>query len=191
MSESKLFSAFEQHNQVLEQSLALGAGTLDQLAATLAEVFAQEHRLLVVGSGTLSPIAGLVAQAFVHQLNMERPSLPAVAVTAEAGLASALLAADDYARLYSCQLQSLAQAGDQLLILDATSDAAVLNAAQTAKELGCAVTVISCGDVELWQKEGVEALIPLLDAPPARAVEAVLFLGHVLCELVEAELFGF
>ncbi|MCD6527443.1 MAG: SIS domain-containing protein [Desulfuromonas sp.] len=190
MSESKLFSAFEQHNQLLEQFLALNADALEQLAVALAESFAQGHRLLVVGTGALSPLATSLANVFLHQLNIERPSLPAISLSPESGLAAALLANDDYERLYSCQLQAQAQAGDQVLMFDATGDDAALAAVETASELGCQVTVISCADSELWHKAPVELLLLLENSTPARAAEAMLFLGHVLCELVEGELFG-
>lgn len=190
MSESKLFSAFEQHNQLLEQSLALSADSLDQLSGTLAESFAQGHRLLILGTGALSPLANTLANVFVHQLNIERPSLPAIWLSAQNGLADALLANDDYERLYSCQVQAQAQEGDQLLILDATGDDAALAAAEVARDVGCQVSVITGADPDHWHKSSLSLLLPLAGGNSARAAEAMLFLGHVLCELVEAELFG-
>nr|WP_320048638.1 SIS domain-containing protein [uncultured Desulfuromonas sp.] len=190
MSESKLFTLFQEHNQCLEEGLALCADLLDPLAVTLAESFAQGQRLLIVGSGTMVPIAEAVAQAFSYQLNMERPPLPVVFVEPGVGVRSAVAASDDASQLYHGVLQALAREDDQLWIFDGTSDAAVIGAAQTARELECSVTVFCAGDSGRWADVETQALVPLPQASMGRRAELLLFLGHVLCQMVEAELFG-
>nr|WP_320115174.1 SIS domain-containing protein [uncultured Desulfuromonas sp.] len=190
MSESKLFSLFQDHNQCLEEGLALCADVLDPLAATLAESFAQGQRLLIIGSGMMSPIAAAVAQAFAYQLNTERPPLPVVCVEPGAGVRSALAATEDYGQLYSGALQAVAREDDQLLIFDGTSDEAVTGAARTARDLDCAVTVFCAADSARWANIETDSLVILPDAAPGRRAELLLFLGHVLCQMVEGELFG-
>jgi D-sedoheptulose 7-phosphate isomerase len=190
MSDSKLFSLFQEHNQAMEQSLALSADMLDPLASALSESFAQGQRLFLLGSGTLAPVAAAIAQSFSYQLNMERPSLPTVSLEPSAGVASALVAAEDYSRVYSGPLQALAQPGDQLVIFDSTADPAVIAAAQLAQDIGCAVTVFCTIDSAPWHDVAVSALAPIPEVPAGRAAEVLLFLGHALCQMVESELFG-
>ncbi|WP_321530597.1 hypothetical protein [uncultured Desulfuromonas sp.] len=190
MSESKLFSLFQEHNQCLEEGLALCADILDPLAASLAESFAQEQRLLIIGSGMMTPIAMAVAQAFAYQLNTERPPLPVVYIEPGTGVRSAVAAGDDAGQLYSGALQAVAREDDQLLIFDGTSDEAVIGAAQTARGLECAVTVLCAGNSTRWADVETDSLVVLPDAEAGRRAELLLFLGHALCQMVEGELFG-
>ena len=91
MSESRIFTAYQQHSETLEQSLALNSDCLEQYAQCLAESFANGRRLIIVGSGRLAGVATTITNAFLYQMGEERPSLPVVALNQDAGLTDCLL----------------------------------------------------------------------------------------------------
>lgn len=191
MSESRLFSAYQNHNEALEQSLAINAGRIESYAKSLAESFAAGQRLLIVASGSLAGVASTLANAFLYRLEVERPCLPVVALNHCDGLALLLSAHDEGEQIFSCQLQARANEADHVLILASSACAALLNAHKTAIDIGCTTAVMCIGAESSWKKENPDLLIPLMAPSSARGIEAALFFGHMLCELVEVELFGF
>lgn len=191
MSESKLFTLYHNHSEALEQSLAINADQLESYAKSLAEAFAAGQRLIIVSSGALAGVATTLTNAFLYRLEVERPSLPVVAVHHNYSLATTLCADNAFGQYLSCQLQAQASAGDHVLILADGADAVTLTALKTATELGCSSVVVSCDDESNWKKEGPDMVFPVAASSVARGMEAMLFLSLALCELVEAELFGF
>jgi D-sedoheptulose 7-phosphate isomerase len=190
MSESRLFTAYQNHSDALEQSLAINAGRIECYAKTLADSFAAGQRLLIVASGSLAGVASTLANAFLYRLDMERPSLPVVALSHFDGLAMLLSANDDVEQIFSCQLQAQANEADHVLFLVSSASPALVNAHKRAIDIGCSTAVICIGAESSWKKEDSAVLIPLMAPSSARGIEAALFFGHMLCELVEAELFG-
>ncbi len=191
MSESRLFTAYQNHSEALEQSLAINAGRIESYAKTLAESFASGQRLLIVASGSLAGVSTTLANAFLYRLEMERPCLPVVALNPPDGLAMLLSVNDDIEQIFSCQLQAQASEADHVLFLAGSASAALINVHKTAIDIGCTTAVICIGDEASWKKENPGLLVPLMAPSSARGIEAALFFGHMLCELVEAELFGF
>ncbi|OEU73432.1 MAG: hypothetical protein BA874_07245 [Desulfuromonadales bacterium C00003068] len=191
MSESRIFTAYQQHNETLEQSLALNSDVLEQYAQSLSESFANGKRLIIVGSGRLAGVASTVANAFLFQMGEERPSLPVVALNQDAGLATTLAQSAAFEQYFSCQLQAQANADDCVLFLDCNASPAMVAALQAAGEIGCSTMVMTCGDEHAWKKENADLVIPMMAPSHASGVEAVLFFCQLLCRLVESELFGF
>ncbi|MEA3464525.1 MAG: SIS domain-containing protein [Thermodesulfobacteriota bacterium] len=191
MSESRIFTAYQHHSEDLEQSLAINADSLEQYARTLSEVFAGGQRLVIVASGPLAGVASTLVNAFLYHLGVERPALPVVALNHDTGLAATLCCDKVFDQYFSCQLQAQANPGDCVFFLDCSAGSPMLAALQTASEIGCATAVLTFGDENAWKKEDPDLVMPIVASSPARGVEAALFLGQILCELVEAELFGF
>ncbi len=191
MSESRIFTAYQQHNETLEQSLALNSDVIEQYAQSLSESFANGKRLIIVASGRLAGVASTVANAFLFQMGEERPSLPVVALNQDAGLATTLAQSAAFEQYFSCQLQAQANADDCVLFLDCNASPAMVAALQTASEIGCSTMVMTCGDDLAWKKENADLVIPMMAPSHASGVEAVLFFCQLLCRLVESELFGF
>lgn len=191
MSESRIFAAYQQHNETLEQALALNSDYLEQYAQNLAAAFANGKRLIVVGSGRLAGVASTLTNAFLYQMGEERPSLPVVALNQNAGLATTLAQSAAFDQYFSCQLQAQANDGDCVLFLACDPSPAMVAALQAATEIGCSTLVMTCGDDHAWKKENADVVISMMAPTHASGVEAVLFFCQALCHLVECELFGF
>jgi D-sedoheptulose 7-phosphate isomerase len=191
MSESRIYSAYQHHSEALEQSLAINADRLETYAKSLAASFADGQRLIIVSSGQLAGVAATLSNAFLYRLEVERPALPVLALQQNIGLAATLGESGNFPCFYSCQLQAQANANDHVLFLDCGETDMMMGALKTASDIGCVTSVITCGNEETWKKNNTDLVIPLVTMSAPRGIEAVLFLGHLLCELVESELFGF
>jgi D-sedoheptulose 7-phosphate isomerase len=190
MTQDKISTAVTQQIALLDPFLLTQKPALNSLAEHLVTTFHQGGRLFLVGSGPFGAIAGLIGQTFLYRQTLERPALPAIALTNDAGLATFLTGDDQGSQLFSRQLRSLATDQDTVLALAGTrlspADREALNAAQ---QLGCSTILIASEQAELADTLPDITLSLPSDSLP-RLLENSLFIGNLLCTLVESELFG-
>ena len=188
--QEKIARALKEQAKTLADSIPPQEAALTAFAERLLEGFHQGGRLLVFGSGPLSLLAAMIAQQFHYRLALDRPLLPALALGHDASLASALARDGRGADYFARQLRVLAQPGDIVLALtDAPRDEAVTQGLEAARELGCSTALLQQRRGENLQDQTDFHFHIETDAP-ARGLEGILFVGQLLCELVEAELFG-
>ncbi len=190
MSQDKIAAAVAQQIALLDPFLLTQKPVLNTLAEHLVATFHKGGRLFLVGSGPFGAIAGLIGQTFLHRQTLERPPLPAIALTNDAGLATFLAGDEQGGQLFSRQLRALANEQDLLLVLAGTNlTAADREALGTAQQLGCRTLLVASEQVELADIIPDISLSLPSDSLP-RLQESALFIGNLLCSLVEGELFG-
>lgn len=190
MSE-RIIEILQQHTSVLERSLVEHAEQLEASTAQLAQLFASGGHLIVAADGRLMGVADTIAHGFLHNLGVERPSLPALSLSGDTAFAAALSEADAFAQYYSARIQATARSGDMIMFVAAEVSASLLAGIETARELECTTLVLSAADASPWIDAGADTVIALEAPSLARGAEGLLCYGHILCELVEQELFGF
>ncbi len=190
MTQDKISVAVTQQSAFLDPFLLTQKPMLNSLAEHLVTTFHQGGRLFLVGSGPFGAIAGLIGQTFLHRQTLERPALPAIALTNDVGLATFLASDEQGSQLFSRQLRALATDQDTVLGFAGTNlspaDCAALG---TARQLGCHTILIASEQAELADvRTDVNMSLPSDSLP--RLLENTLFVGNLLCALVEGELFG-
>lgn len=190
MMNHRISNAVNEQKSLLEVSFLERQAALQTFAEQVVATFNQGGRLLVIGNGALGDVANLIANLFLHRLSFERPPLPALSLGHNATLAASLVR-DGQNRLYfSRQLRTLANDNDIVLMLaDGQRDDALLEALGVARQLGCKIALLAQEKAEI-ANETVDFSFPLKIASTPRLIEGTLFFGHLLCELVEGELFG-
>lgn len=188
----RIAESSQQAAKLLEKFAASQAEELTSLAQKLAANFASGGQLLVAGSGALQPLAQLLASHFSYQLSFERPVLPALALGSDPVLAAAMVAAQQADQLLARHYRALNSSQHLLLLLSDGSASAALRAVRDeALDTEQPVALLSSrGQSDPLCRDGVECCVDLgIDQLP-RSRELTLFVSHLLCELVEAELFG-
>ena len=190
MTQDKISAAVAQQISLLDPFLLTQKPMLNSLAEHLVTTFHQGGRLFLVGSGPFGGIAGLIGQTFLHRQTLERPALPAIALTNDAGLATFLAGDEQGDQLFSRQLRALATDQDTVLALAGTNlSPADREALGAARQLGCRTILIASEQAELADIRADICLSLPSDSLP-RLLENTLFIGNLLCALVEGELFG-
>lgn len=190
MTQDKISAAITQQVTILDPFLISQKPLLNSLAEHLVATFHQGGRLFLIGSGPFGAIAGLIGQTFLHRQTLERPALPAIALTNDAGLATYLASDDLGNQLFSRQLRALASSQDTVLALAGTNlSPADREALGTARQLGCRTILIVSEQAELADIRTDISLSLPSDSMP-RLLENTLFIGNLLCALIEGELFG-
>jgi D-sedoheptulose 7-phosphate isomerase len=186
----KLVKTAEDQKLLLNEILVNHTQALQDFSQEVVKAFNGDGRLLLIASGTLGTVATLVANLLAHRLAQDRPMLPAIDLCQNTTLATSLIADNLSDQFFSRQLRAIARPGDIVLAFDdVRHDAAVREALQTARSLECRSAKVIIGS----EHDGNDSdyLFCFPQTPPARGIEGAVFFGVLLCELIEAELFGF
>ena len=169
--------------------------TLDALAAPVAQAGAlaaqalqQGHKLLFCGNGGSAALAQHMAAEFVNRFFMDRPALPALALSADATSLTAIGSDLDFSQVFSRQIEALGRPGDMLVAIFSTGSSANIIAALEAARRGGQFAVCLCGhdsEMALYSDMVLEAP----QAEPALVQELHLAAGHLFCRLTDYYLF--
>jgi D-sedoheptulose 7-phosphate isomerase len=161
---------------------------LIEAARVLARALTQGQVIYLCGNGGSATQAMHLAGELVGRFLLERPGLPAVALSADPAILTAV--GNDYGfdRVFARQVQALMRPGDILWALTTSGRSPnILAALDAAREAG-GRTLLMCGPEV---PEGLEVDLAL--SAPATATPRIqemhLFFGHTLCHLVERLLF--
>jgi len=181
--------------EALRELADTAARTADQLAddvaraATLVRDTVRAGRTLYFcGNGGSAADAQHLATEYVVRYRRNRRAYPAVALTTDTSLLTACGNDFGFDHVFERQVQALCRAGD-LLVVHSTSGNSpnVLLAARAAREAGARVLALSARDGgALRELADVNVVIPTDRTD--RAQELHLCVGHLICDLVEAEL---
>lgn len=189
MQQDKIATAAAALATLLDEAFTKQGEQLAAFAAKTVEAFHRGGKIVLLGNGSLGAVADLVAGLFLHRLSLDRPLLPAVSLSHDVTLATALARDGQSRQFFARQLQAVAAEGDVVLAFgEARRDESIEEALATARQLGCTVALLTHGDGE--PGEPPDFLFRARSDNAARAVEASLFFGHLLVELAEGELFG-
>ena len=189
MLTDKIARAVQEQNSFLED-FNVQAEAMADFAGRVAESFHQGGRLLLLGSGSLGAVANLVANQFMHRLALERPPLPVFSLCHDITLATALERDGQGRQFFARQLRVVATAKDIVLALaDFHRDEAIEGGLTAGRQAGSLTAALRPGPEEPVG-EAPDFLFRLDTLSVPRAIEGALFFGHLLCEMIEKELFG-
>jgi len=162
-------------------------------AEAMTRTLLSDGKILACGNGGSAGDAMHIAAELVNRFELERPALPAIALTADTPTLTAI--ANDYAydQVFARQIQALGRAGDVLLAISTSGQSpSVVQAVTTAHDRGLRVVALTGRDGgtlgEALVEEDVEIRVP--SESTARIQETHLLALHCLCDLIDRELFG-
>lgn len=145
-------------------------------------------KVLLVGNGGSAADAEHIAAELVGRFKVEGLGLPAVALTANAAVLTALANDYDYTTVFSRQIEALACGNDVLIAISTSGTSpSIVEAATVAREKGMAVIGLTGGDGgRLRAIADPCVIVPSADAP--RVQEMHITIGHIVCGLVKSEM---
>jgi D-sedoheptulose 7-phosphate isomerase len=154
-----------------------------------AEALRRGNKLLFAGNGGSAADAQHLAAELVVRFKRDRPGLPALALTVDSSVLTAIGNDYGFEQLFSRQVQALGQAGDVLIALSTSGNSAnILAAVPVAQAMGVHVVgMTGASGGMLKQVADLCLRMPSDDTP--RIQEAHTLLGHILCDLLEQNLF--
>lgn len=184
--------------QEIDKTLAVmtairASDSLRQQIQTAAEqisaAFRRGNKVLLAGNGGSAADAQHIAGEFVSRFMYDRPGLPAFALTTDTSVMTAIGNDYGYEKLFARQVQAVGVKGD-ILWTYSTSGASpnVLLAMKEARAAG--LYTIGFTGQRGWADAGLCDLsieVPSTETPKIQEGHALI--GHIVCGLVEAEMF--
>jgi D-sedoheptulose 7-phosphate isomerase len=183
--------------QVAAESLALKSAFFRENETLIAEVareicssFSRGGKVLLFGNGGSAADAQHMAAELVGRFQRERRPYPAVALTTDSSVLTAL--GNDYGfdKIFARQIQALGRTGDIAVAISTSGNSPnVVEGAIAATEAGMVTVGLTGGDGGLLGTR-VRYHLNVSHAHAARIQEVHIMVGHILCELVETDLKG-
>lgn len=160
------------------------------VARLLIDVFARGNKVLLCGNGGSAADAQHIAAEFVGRFSLERPALPAEALSVNVSSVTAL--GNDYGfdQVFTRQVEAFGARGDVCIGLSTSGNSRnVIEAFRAAHDKGITtVAMTGAHGGRLREVADLCMCVPSTDTP--RIQEHHILIGHILCELVEQALFG-
>jgi D-sedoheptulose 7-phosphate isomerase len=187
--ENIIAQALKESLKVKEDFIKKNASKLIHLAEYISEAFRDGRKLMICGNGGSAADAQHLAAEFVNRFELERPPLPALALTTDTSIITSVANDYRYEEVFSKQIRALGVKGDILLGLSTSGKSEnILSAIRTARERGLYTVGFTGGDGGGMLKLVDLALVVENNQTP-RIQEAHIMAGHLLCELVDYILF--
>lgn len=177
--------------QVL-QALAADAtlqGGLERAAIACIQCLDAGGKILLAGNGGSAADAQHIAGEFVSRFAFDRPGLPAIALTTDTSILTAIGNDYGFEKLFARQVQAHGQKGDVFIGYTTSGKSPnILLALQEARSRGL-VTIGFTGSRGGPMGELCDHLLKVPSADTPRIQEGHALLGHILCGLVETAIF--
>lgn len=161
-----------------------------RIANRLIETFNIGNKLLVMGNGGSAADAQHLAGEIVSRFRFDRPGLPAIALSTDTSILTAI--GNDYGfdRVFSRQVEALASPGDAVIGISTSGNSRnVITALEVARQAGCTTIGLLGNDGGLLKGLcEMPLVIPSSDTP--RIQEGHITVIHIICDLVEQGMFG-
>lgn len=186
-------------NNFLE-SIQIKTDTVDDLApviARAAEAIANallnDKKVLACGNGGSAADAQHFSAEMLNRFEMERPGLPAVALTTDSSTLTSIANDYQYAEIYSKQIRALGREGDVLLAISTSGESHnivhAIDAAHDRNMVVIALTGREGGQIaDLMNNDDFEIRVPTWST--ARIQEVHIMVIHSLCDLIDLQLLG-
>jgi D-sedoheptulose 7-phosphate isomerase len=186
----RISAAFISHREVMESLERELTTKMIRVADLLVAAFRNGNKILIMGNGGSAADAQHLAGEIVGRFRLERRGLPAIALSTDTSILTAV--GNDYGfdAIFSRQVEALAQEGDVVIgISTSGSSPNVHSALRLAREMGCrTVGLLGKDGGSIRDLVDMDLTVPGNDTP--RIQEGHITIIHILCELVEQALFG-
>lgn len=176
------------HLEVLQKLMASDLPKkLEKCAKIVEKALKEGHKVLFCGNGGSAADSQHLAAEFVGRFQKERKGLPAIALTVDTSILTAVANDYGYDTVFSRQVQALGEAGDVLIGISTSGNSRnVLLAVEEAKTKGIScIGMTAEGGGKMAEECDICLAVPA--NVTARAQEMHILMGHILCELVDHE----
>ena len=165
-------------------------GLVDRIVTLIVERFREGKHLYFCGNGGSAADAQHLAAEFSGRFYINRDALPSEALHCNTSYLTAVANDFSYDLIYSRLIKGIGKPGDILVGLSTSGNSPnILKAFETAREKGI-TTIGFTGEGGGKLGELSDHLIDIPSRNTPRIQEAHMLLGHIICQLVEAQYFG-
>ncbi|MBN3033657.1 MAG: D-sedoheptulose 7-phosphate isomerase [Candidatus Saganbacteria bacterium] len=183
--ENELKASIETKEQVLQNLVP----QIEKAARLMTDALKAGNKIMFFGNGGSAADAQHLAAELISRFMLERRSLPAIALTTDTSIITAV--GNDYLfdNIFARQIEGLAKQGDIAFGLSTSGNSKnVIAGLEKAKQLGCRTIGLTGQGGKIGALAELALKVPATVTP--RIQESHITIGHILCHLIEQELFG-
>lgn len=179
---------FEESIRVKQQSLQALATVTAQAASLIALALDKGGKILSCGNGGSAGDAQHFSSELLNRFEMERPGLPAIALTTDSSTLTSIANDCEFSQVFSRQVLALGNPADVLLAISTSGNSEnVCKAVEAAHHCHMQVVALSGRNggnmAALLQEADIEIRVPA--SSTARTQEVHLLVIHCLCDLID------
>jgi D-sedoheptulose 7-phosphate isomerase len=161
---------------------------ISDVAELLIAAYARGNKLLIAGNGGSAADAQHIAAEFVSRFLYDRPGLPAIALTTDTSMLTAIGNDYGFENLFARQVEAQAKEGDIFIGISTSGNSVnIIKAVEAARHSGV-TSIALCGEQgELRNLADIAICVPSSSTPYIQ--EAHICIAHVICAIVEAVVF--
>jgi D-sedoheptulose 7-phosphate isomerase len=184
-----IIKIFKESSRVQEAFINENLSKLVNVIDVLTAALKSGNKILLFGNGGSAADAQHIAAEFINRFLIERPPLPAIALTTDTSVITSIGNDYDFSEIFSKQIRAIGQPGDVAWGISTSGNSAnVMKGLEMAKKMGL-VTVAFTGKDGGNIAKIVDFSVNVSSSNTARIQETHITAGHAICELVDMKLF--
>jgi D-sedoheptulose 7-phosphate isomerase len=180
---------FKESAEVKARFLKENLPKLLEVINLISHTFEAGNKVFFFGNGGSAADAQHIAAEFVNRYIMDRPPLPAIALTTDTSILTSIANDMAFTEIFSRQIKALGKEGDVAVGISTSGNSPnVIKAFEVAKEMGMKSVALTGNEGGVLTKIADISLTVSSTSTP-RIQETHILVGHLLCEMVEHQLF--
>jgi D-sedoheptulose 7-phosphate isomerase len=187
--EETILLRFKENTEVKARFLKESLPRLLEVITLVSKAFEAGNKVLFFGNGGSAADAQHLAAEFVNRYIINRPPLPAIALTTDASILTSVSNDLAFDEIFAQQIRALGKEGDVAVGISTSGNSPnVIKAIEVAKKIGIKTVALTGNDGGTLAKMADLSLVVPSNSTP-RIQETHILIGHILCEMVEHQLF--
>ena len=190
---NRAIALFQDSIDTKQKAMAILPAVIAAAAQVMTSSLTSGNKIMSCGNGGSAADAQHFSSEMLNRFEMERPALPAIALTTDSSTITSISNDYAYRQIFAKQIRALGNPGDVLVAISTSGNSDnVVFAAETAKERELRVVALTGNDggklATVLGEEDVEIRAP--GNSTARIQEVHLLTIHCLCDLIDRNLLG-
>jgi len=186
----KIIAQLEESAEVKRQTIVTAVDSIEAAAQMLIDCYRAGGKVLLCGNGGSAADAQHLAAELISRLKLERAAIPALALTTNTSLLTAIGNDYKYDLVFVRQVEAFGKVGDVLIAISTSGESEnVIKAVEFSRMQGIkSIALTGAKGGRLAEKVDIAIKIPSDNVQ--RIQECHITVGHILCELIESALYG-
>ncbi|NQZ85565.1 MAG: D-sedoheptulose 7-phosphate isomerase [Nanoarchaeales archaeon] len=188
--ETAIKSYLEENIETKKQILENNVDDISNIVKKVIDCLKSGNKILICGNGGSAADSQHFAAELIGRYKLERVSLPAIALTTDTSIITAIGNDYGYDKIFSKQVEGLGQKGDILIGISTSGNSQnILEAYNVAKSRGVTcIGLLGRDGGEMAELGDLNFIVPSNNTP--RIQEAHILVIHTICEIMENTMFG-
>jgi len=163
---------------------------IQEVCELCVKLYKGTNKTILAGNGGSAADAQHIAAELVGRYGFDRPSIPSLALTTDTSNLTAIGNDYGYDMIFSRQLEGMGQDGDIFIGISTSGNSKnIIKAFEVAKNKNITTVALTGRDGGEMAKMADIALVVPSDSTP-RIQESHILIGHIICDIIEKEIFG-